>query len=236
MKIERINENQIKFTITEEDLAHKNLTMRDLTYASMEAQELFGEIMQRAEIECDFSTTNSSNLIIEATPVREGELMVMVTRVAADAPMPQFGDGFAPFPIFGHSKNLSMPPLGGGLAAPPRQAKPFGFPSQKRKAPTAIKRMQPYAIFKFKDLDQVVSASVRIKGKRIGHNVLYKYLNEYYLSIQNSDDILNSPTESVIGDYGTKYSTLEFSDAFLLEHGEVIIKRDAVKTLVKHLS
>ena len=48
MKIERINENQIRCTLSNFDLSVRNMNLGELAYGSEKARNLFREMIQRA--------------------------------------------------------------------------------------------------------------------------------------------------------------------------------------------
>ena len=48
MKIERINENQIRCTLTSFDLSMRNLNLGELAYGSEKARSLFREMIKKA--------------------------------------------------------------------------------------------------------------------------------------------------------------------------------------------
>ena len=48
MKIEKINDNQIRCTLTRDDLAQRQLKLSELAYGSEKAKSLFREMMQQA--------------------------------------------------------------------------------------------------------------------------------------------------------------------------------------------
>ena len=54
MKIERINENQIRCTLTSFDLSVRNLNLGELAYGSEKARKLFREMIQKASNEVGF--------------------------------------------------------------------------------------------------------------------------------------------------------------------------------------
>lgn len=54
MKIERINENQIRCTLTSFDLSVRNLNLGELAYGSEKARNLFREMIQKASNEVGF--------------------------------------------------------------------------------------------------------------------------------------------------------------------------------------
>ena len=54
MKIERVNENQIRCTLNQADLASRQLKISELAYGSEKAKELFRDMMQQASYEVGF--------------------------------------------------------------------------------------------------------------------------------------------------------------------------------------
>lgn len=54
MKIERINENQIRCTLTSFDLSARNINIVELAYGTEKAKKLFREMIQRASNEVGF--------------------------------------------------------------------------------------------------------------------------------------------------------------------------------------
>ena len=51
MKIEKINENQIRCTLTREDLESHQVNLKELAYGSEKAKKLFRDMMQQAQIQ-----------------------------------------------------------------------------------------------------------------------------------------------------------------------------------------
>ena len=54
MKIEKVNDHQIRCTLTREDLASRRLKMSELAYGSDKARDLFKDMMEKANIEYGF--------------------------------------------------------------------------------------------------------------------------------------------------------------------------------------
>ena len=80
MQIEKINDNQIRCTLTREDLAQRQMKLAELTYGSPKARALFKEMMNQAYEEVGFESTNIP-LMIEAVPVSADCLVLIITRV-----------------------------------------------------------------------------------------------------------------------------------------------------------
>jgi adapter protein MecA 1/2 len=80
MKIERINDNQIRATLTGQDLAERHLQLSELAYGSDKAKLLFRDLMQQASYELGFETDDIP-VMIEAIPLSGGSIMLNVTKV-----------------------------------------------------------------------------------------------------------------------------------------------------------
>lgn len=80
MKIERLNENQIRCTLNKSDLASKQLKINELAYGSDKAKELFRDMMQQASYELGFEAEDTP-LMIEAIPVSSECIVLIVTKV-----------------------------------------------------------------------------------------------------------------------------------------------------------
>ena len=80
MKIERINDNQIRCTLTGQDLADRHLQLSELAYGSDKAKCLFRDMMQQASYELGFEADDSP-LMIEAIPLSGGSIILNVTKV-----------------------------------------------------------------------------------------------------------------------------------------------------------
>ena len=80
MKIERINDNQIRCTLTGQDLADRHLQLSELAYGSDKAKRLFRDMMQQASYELGFEADDIP-LMIEAIPLSGGSIMLNVTKV-----------------------------------------------------------------------------------------------------------------------------------------------------------
>ncbi len=80
MRIEKINDRQIRCTLTSEDLASRNINVRDMAYGSDKARELFQDMMMVAEQDLGFEADNIP-LVIEAIPVSMDTIILIITKV-----------------------------------------------------------------------------------------------------------------------------------------------------------
>ena len=80
MKIEKVNEHQIRCTLTREDLANRELKISELAYGTEKAKSLFRDMMQQAAFECGFEAEDIP-LMIEAIPLNAECIVLIVTKV-----------------------------------------------------------------------------------------------------------------------------------------------------------
>ncbi len=80
MKIEKINDHQIKCTLTSADLANRQLKLSELAYGSEKAKKLFRDMMQQAAFEFGFEAENIP-LMIEAIPLGSDSIILIITKV-----------------------------------------------------------------------------------------------------------------------------------------------------------
>lgn len=80
MKIEKVNEQQIRCTLTREDLVNRELKISELAYGTEKAKSLFRDLMQQAAYECGFEAEDIP-LMIEAVPLNAECIVLIVTKV-----------------------------------------------------------------------------------------------------------------------------------------------------------
>lgn len=80
MKIEKVSENQIRCTLTREDLADRQIKLSELAYGTEKAKSLFRDMMQQAAYECGFEAEDIP-LMIEAIPLSADTIILIITKV-----------------------------------------------------------------------------------------------------------------------------------------------------------
>lgn len=80
MKIEKISENQIRCTLTKEDLASRQIRLTELVYGNEKTHALFQDMMQQAYLDCGFEVNNSP-IMIEAIPLSADSIILVITKV-----------------------------------------------------------------------------------------------------------------------------------------------------------
>ena len=80
MRMERINDRQVRCLITAQDLKQRKLMLRELKYGNRETSELFREILTRATTEYGFNE-DELPVMIEAVPLNANELLIILSAV-----------------------------------------------------------------------------------------------------------------------------------------------------------
>ena len=80
MKIEKVNDYQIRCTLTREDLASRKLKISELAYGTKKAKDLFRDMMEMADCEYGFEADNIP-LMIEAIPMNSECIVLIITKV-----------------------------------------------------------------------------------------------------------------------------------------------------------
>lgn len=80
MKIEKVNDNQIRCTLTKGDLADRQIKLSELAYGSEKAKELFRDMIQQANYEFGFEA-NDIPLMVEAIPLSSESIILLITKV-----------------------------------------------------------------------------------------------------------------------------------------------------------
>lgn len=84
MKIEQLTDNKIRFIFNLKDLEENNIDYHSFMANSIETQDLFLNMLDKAEKEIGFSTKNYK-LMLEAIATSEGNFILTVTRLSPEA-------------------------------------------------------------------------------------------------------------------------------------------------------
>ena len=208
MKIEKINDNQIKLTLTRADLTERNINLEELIKPSEKTQELFKEIMEQVLDECGFSFENTP-LMVEAAPVSIDGIMIIVTRLPEKA-KPEDKISFVT-----QNKDLRRYKKKDLLSYIPVLSSDEGI-----------------CIFSFDNLNTVSDVSLRLNTIFNGLSSLYKYNGKYFLLMQNGE-IGTEALALILSEYGQKHVSNILSKYHLSEYGELIIDSNAVDKMSK---
>ena len=85
MKIEKINDDKIRITLSIDDLKEKNIDFHSFMANPIESQDLFLDMLETAEKEVGFVTKNYK-IILDALFTSEGTFILTVTRDSNNLP------------------------------------------------------------------------------------------------------------------------------------------------------
>ncbi len=80
MKIEKVNDHQIRCTLTKADLADRQLKLSELAYGTEKAKNLFRDMIRQASISFGFDAEDIP-LMIEAIPLNADCIVLIITKV-----------------------------------------------------------------------------------------------------------------------------------------------------------
>ncbi len=204
MKIEKINDNKIKVTISKDDLDERNIDLSTLNYNSPATQELFWDMMEQAEIEYGFNSSDSQ-LCIEATPDSTEGFIITITRIDEDNDFES---------IQKYIKNR--------------------FKKSDLRAKRKNKKIwSSVLIYSFSSFEDVLALANKISLIYSGESTLYRYKNFYYLILTRysfgSTD--TKAIEAVMSEFGRRITNAAFYEGYLNEYGTKIVEYNAFETI-----
>lgn len=259
MKIEKVNDNQIRCTLTREDLAERQIKLSELAYGTEKAKLLFKDMMQQAAYEFGFEADDIP-LMIEAIPLSADTIILLITKVEypeeLDTRFSKFSD---PDP-----EDVSEDALGSsGITTASEGADDIlglfrRIQEERKKAAeemeeedTSIsadgekkKNNVPISVlvditklFVFENLETVGKLAHILDGFYTGKNDLYKNeeKNLYYLLVSKSSQEPEKFNKvcNILSEYAAQQSYTPATGAFFGEHYQMILKGSALQTLAK---
>jgi adapter protein MecA 1/2 len=249
LKIERISENQIRCTLTREDLSERQIELSELAYGSEKARKLFHEMIQAAADEVGFDVENMP-IMVEAIPINMDNIMLIVTRVEdpdeLDARFSRFSPsnegGWQDAEDFG---DLVSQLLDGAQETTVPSTSFSHTPESCPHIPTAngtdstpqndLPDAPSFRMFSFSHLDEVIVAANAVKGMIPVQSTLYKMPEGSYTMVLyrgKNDDAFHRICNT-LSEYGTLKNSRVGSLAYCEEHCEVIIASRALDKLGK---
>ena len=214
MKIEKVNENQIRCTLSKKDLADRQIKLSELAYGSEKARGLFRDMIEQANYEFGFEADDIP-LMIEAIPLSGENIILQITKV--DYPE-ELDTRFSRFSETGEDEITTE-----GSVLPEIQ-------NETANDTTNITKM-----FEFKCLESIERLARVLAEFYEGENDLYKdeAKNCFYLVVKKSK---HSPDEfnkvcNVASEYAVHKKFTSAREAYLREHGRVLIKECALQVL-----
>lgn len=235
MKIEKLNENQIRCTLTHADLAARHLKLSELAYGTEKAKSLFRDMMQQASFDFGFEAEDIP-LMIEAIPASADSIVLIITKVEDPEELDTRFSKFTPVGDTDTPSTETLEKLQGAdeflnLLNKVKEA------AAGVKTPETKSESAPFSVrlFSFETLDSVIRASHLLAPMYEGANTLYKDVENsmYILALAPSDHPANEFNKicNMLSEYGTPEKGSPAVLAFLEEHCEIVVSADAVQKL-----
>lgn len=257
MKIEKINDNQIRCTLTKEDLELRHIKLSELAYGTEKAKSLFREMLKWASYKYGFEAEDIP-LMIEAVPLSDDSIVLIVTKIEypeeLDTRFSRFTEDMNEedlelddFMDYDYDEDeLEYQPI-----EPDKRSSASDIIDLFKKAKEVSDALNSEGsahvevevpidvtkLFVFDSLDDVIDLANVLGDFYHGENALYKnkHNKKYYLVISKSD---HTPEDfnkvcNIISEYGQQENLSLGSDAYFTEHYSSVILGNALTTLQK---
>lgn len=247
MKIEKVNDHQIRCTLTKADLADRELKISELAYGTEKAKSLFRDMMQQAAQKFGFEAEDIP-LMIEAIPLNSDCIVLIITKVEDPEELDTRFSKFAPSIQDDDSLDDMIQDLNEGAddvldlfkrihegrtgSRNAQQAASQEEEVEDEKEPLSLIR-----IYSFGSLNPVLRLAHVLDGFYHGKNSLYKDTGSgrYILLVTNSS---HTPEEfnklcNCLSEYGHPERSAPGGEAYLQEHCELISGDGALQALAR---
>ncbi len=250
MKIEKINDNQIRCTLTRDDLIERQIKLSELAYGSEKAKSLFKDMMQQASAEFGFEAEDIP-LMIEAVPLSAETIMLIITKVEAPEELDTRFSNFSNHSDTEETETESTDSDNPFSRDPAQEIFDLFQRIKKEKdttktatesGDTADSNMgnaqtETAKMFAFDNLDTAFHLAGLLKGFYSGDNALYKDEKDgsYHLVIRQGIHDLSEfyRVYNTIAGYARPETYTAGVEAYYREHCKTILPTMALQTLAK---
>jgi len=262
MKIEKVNENQIRCILSKEDLADRQIKLSELAYGSEKAKSLFRDMIEQANDEFGFEVDDIP-LMIEAIPLSGENIILQITKVEypeeldtrfskfsapeeteeTDAEVDLFTDMQGADDILGIFQKMKAD-LEKQVEEKEKHPENIGVKKENTEKfveeKSAKRKIVPEnftKMFEFCGMHEIERLANVLGGYYKGENDLYKdeKKQKFYLLVRKST---HSPEEfnkvcNIISEYASNRKYTCAAEAFFKEHGKLILKGNALQVFEK---
>lgn len=256
MKIELVNDNQIRCTLTKDELEKRQLKISEIAYGSEKAKMLFKDVIQQANYEYGFEAEDIP-LMIEAIPMSTGCIVFIITKVEDPEELDTRFSKFAPSvhenddeyddiedENYENKESNVLDSLPGAVsevfdlfkkitdsaanqAANKKSATAEAAPKANQEAPELAIRF-----YSFSSLDSLINACKVLNSFYKGESSLYKdeESGKYYLLLTRGrfDQKEFIKVCNILLEYGNPEKTTSASVAYIEEHFDLLAADNAV--------
>lgn len=249
MKIEKINDNQIRCTLTREDLVSRQIKLSELAYGTEKIKRLFQDMMQQASVECGFEADDIP-LMIEAVPLSPESIMLIITKVDSPDELDTrfsnfsnaFDDAHTEDDFIDDDHPILQDPAKDFLdmferlrkekrEADARNGHPVSATEKEEPARETVK------MFSFSNLDTAFQLAKLLKGFYTGDNAIYKDARDHSYHLVAHQGAHSLPefykVYNTISEYTKPENYTPGMEAFYKEHSQTILSTRALQTLAE---
>lgn len=246
MKIEKLNDRQIRCTLTSDDLASRHIQMSELAYGNEKTKELFRDMMSQASMDLGFEAEDIP-LMIEAIPLSPEKIVLIITKVEAPEELDTRFSNFTQWDSDEDGEEESDSDLLANAVSPTEDLPPelVDFinhmmanrteSSEAADTETPADTHSAARLFVFTDLNDAIDASELIADLYHGASALYKdTVSEKYLLILHQGAHPLSDFNKIIHILSSalpKHPYKPAIEAFCKEHCRTILPKHAIGTL-----
>ncbi|MBR1691539.1 MAG: adaptor protein MecA [Lachnospiraceae bacterium] len=251
MKIEKVNDHQIRCTLTKADLIDRELKISELAYGTEKAKNLFRDMMQQAAYEFGFEAEDIP-LMIEAIPLNAECIVLIITKVEDPEELDTRFSKFAPsiheeddyteddpaddiMNLFRRLQGTSLEENIHSSAHSVRSAASKSSDAQQAPPAEDEAKENVFKMYCFDSFDQLIHLAHVLKGFYNGLNSVYKdpVNNDYKLIIYQSEHTTQDFNRvcNILSEYGRYERFYPAYFSYLEEHYEPLRKGDALQTL-----
>ena len=252
MKIEKVNDHQIRCTLTKADLADRELKISELAYGTEKAKSLFRDMMQQASAKLGFEADDMP-LMIEGIPLDADCIVLIITKVEDPEELDTRFSKFAPsihedaeyadepliddlshtgeevLDLFKRIKEHAASIAGSAADTPEETAVENHSENDKESSQNSLR------IFSFTSLHELFRPASFVTAFYNGENFLYKEpeTGHYLLVVSHAGDKKESFNRAcnILSEYGSIRKGVAGNDTFFAEHYELISGPDALQKL-----
>ena len=241
MRIEKINENKIRCTLTRDDLETRHMKLSEIAYGSEKARSLFRDMMEQASHQFGFEADNIP-LMIEAIPMPNECIILDITKVSdpeeLDTRFSRFSQGSSD-PSDDRAKDflpdgadevldLFQKLIEHRLETAPKDGR-------EQQAAELASELNLQKLYLFPHMEPLLKASRILRHIYHGENRLYKNpeTGQFHLVVSKSG---HTPEEfnkicNILSEYGAGGKYTPAVEAYMTEHYTLLLGQDALDSL-----
>lgn len=217
MKIEKIDENKVRITLTIDELSQREISIKDIEQDSLRAQDLFLDLIEESELNEDF-IVDGSQLFVEASSDSNNLFIVTITKIDSIPELSKYSNKTTCV-----KKNVTP------------------YKKMKKEKTKKNEKINNYSvassIFKFNSFDNILMLCDKLKLENafMGTNSLFKNGADYFIIFGNNT-IKNAKflkTFVLLSEFSESYYTTDLYKTLIEEKARLIIEKKALQKLSK---